>query len=499
MDRALSCHLRESLSILCSLAILSGCAGPLNRHTQSTRPGLSDVARASATPVASSAVALQVSPTATVSPHAEEPSLDSEESSCSRSDSPTAWLEQHHHVLHLGPHASFDDLLFLAPLLDGRTIVQLGESAHGVAEYNTLKVRLVKYLHEELGFGVIAFESSLFACYLANEQVQELAANDTMRMALYPIWQSEEVLELFRYIRETRSTDHPLILAGFDVQTNGQTWENIRPSFLQNAVGVLNPAHAQQVYDLDMAVVKRLQEDREALSLGGFRRFLLEEGAELIVEYEQLVEFFDHNMRDLIVAHPEDPRMPLVARQEAWSWVCYVKQIRATSLRTAAGLAEAYYIRDRGMFENLKFILEALYPEEKVIVWAHNYHVRHDNLAVDMPRGQPPNMGGWLVEEYGPELYTIGFYLHHGEIAWLERVYPVAEHPPDGLETLLHQLGDPAVFVDMAPEGLQNGGTWLSEPIATLTMGTTLETLALSEQYDAILFVDAVHPPIYIW
>ncbi len=32
--------------------------------------------------------------------------------------------------------ASFDDLEFLRPLLEGKRIVQLGENAHGIREYN---------------------------------------------------------------------------------------------------------------------------------------------------------------------------------------------------------------------------------------------------------------------------------------------------------------------------------------------------------------------------
>jgi erythromycin esterase len=59
----------------------------------------------------------------------------------------------------------FSDLAPLADFVGNRRIVLLGESGHGVAEFNHLKVRLVKYLHEELGFDVVAFESSFYECW----------------------------------------------------------------------------------------------------------------------------------------------------------------------------------------------------------------------------------------------------------------------------------------------------------------------------------------------
>ena len=66
----------------------------------------------------------------------------------------------------------FSDLAFLAPLLEGKRVVQLGESGHGVAEFNWMKARLAKYLHERLGFDVLAFESSLSGCDVADSRIR---------------------------------------------------------------------------------------------------------------------------------------------------------------------------------------------------------------------------------------------------------------------------------------------------------------------------------------
>ena len=47
---------------------------------------------------------------------------------------------------------SFTDLDMLKPLLQDKRIVFLGESSHGVAEFNLAKTRLIQFLHKEMGY-----------------------------------------------------------------------------------------------------------------------------------------------------------------------------------------------------------------------------------------------------------------------------------------------------------------------------------------------------------
>ncbi len=42
-----------------------------------------------------------------------------------------------------------------------KRIIALGESLHGVKEYNTTKIELIQYLHEKEGFNVLAIESDV--------------------------------------------------------------------------------------------------------------------------------------------------------------------------------------------------------------------------------------------------------------------------------------------------------------------------------------------------
>ncbi|MCY8918823.1 hypothetical protein MOE20_20605 [Bacillus atrophaeus] len=68
------------------------------------------------------------------------------------------WIKRNAHPIEMSD-SSQKDLRFLKNVLKDKRIVQLGETTHGAAEMNQTKVRLIKYLHEHLGYDVIAFES----------------------------------------------------------------------------------------------------------------------------------------------------------------------------------------------------------------------------------------------------------------------------------------------------------------------------------------------------
>jgi hypothetical protein len=133
------------------------------------------------------------------------------------------WIQANHFPIRsTSTDTNFDDLQFLKGVMGNRRLVQLGESGHGVAEFDSGKVRLIQFLHQEMGFDVIAFESGLYECFRADEQVGELVADSLMRHCINEVWPAEETLPLFDYIKAARGTGRPLSLAGFDTQFTHQ-------------------------------------------------------------------------------------------------------------------------------------------------------------------------------------------------------------------------------------------------------------------------------------
>ena len=59
---------------------------------------------------------------------------------------------------------NFGDLMPLADSIGTARVVQIGEASHSAGTDFMTKVRLIKFLHEKMGFDVLVWESGLFDC-----------------------------------------------------------------------------------------------------------------------------------------------------------------------------------------------------------------------------------------------------------------------------------------------------------------------------------------------
>ena len=74
-------------------------------------------------------------------------------------DAAAAWLQTNAvRLSHTHPDAPLDDLEPLRELIGDARVVALGEGAHFIEEFWTVRQRLVRFLHEQLGFGIVAAE-----------------------------------------------------------------------------------------------------------------------------------------------------------------------------------------------------------------------------------------------------------------------------------------------------------------------------------------------------
>ena len=392
------------------------------------------------------------------------------------------WVEQARRTAF--PIRSLDDddvsdLAFLPDLIGDRRVVQLGESGHGVSEFDRAKVRLIRFLHEEMGFDVVAFESSLFECWQADRGADALSARELMESCIFGVWHTEEVRELFRYIKKTRGTAHPLRLAGFDVQTSSRT-AGTRPDFWRALLAPVDTARAARAARLDSTF----------LAIQGDAGTLADRRDELLTSYRELESFLDRSEAPLLRAHADSAEVVGVARRLATSTLHFIRQLTAEGVeRTAA--------RDEGMARNLDFLLTELYPDDKVVTWGHNSHLRYANQEVETSPMR--TMGSWVAETWRPRMYTVGLYMRWGRAANnSQTIYNVVASSTGSLESILGHVGEPYLFVDLDTTGRGENGRWVREPITTKTWGQSDVTMILSHQYDAILFIDRVNPPAYL-
>lgn len=410
-----------------------------------------------------------------------------------RPDPEGLWVRRHAHPIALEAE-SFDDLEFLRPLLEGKRIVQLGENAHGTREYNLVKARFVRFLHRELGYDVLAFESDLYQCYDANLTAAEAPAISTLTSCAFGVWHTVEILPLFEYLRAAQRSDRALLLAGIDVQPIGNNKAD-RPRFLSELVATVDKDYAADVFALDSTFL-------DVYGRGGRERrsyFRSQDGQRMVRAYDDLAVFFADNETAIHTPATLDRGAIGIARQSARSIAWYIRQQSATTTR------EYVEFRDRGMAENLTFLLEELYPARKIVVWGHNFHLRHDNLAIPPDSSMFPDvaartMGSWIRERYADEVYTIGLYTYRGQAANNSgELYEIVPAGRGSLEALLHEVGAGALFIDLSQAPREAGTAWMDESITARYNGTTALSMVLRDQYDGILFLDHVTPRVMLY
>jgi erythromycin esterase-like protein len=153
--------------------------------------------------------------------------------------------------------------------------------------------------------------------------------------------------------------------------------------------------------------------------------------------------------------------------------------------------------RDSKMAENLLWTRDTYFPGEKVMVWAHNYHVsRMQSL------GKSAMMGAFLDGRLGAKYLPVGFAFFEGSFQAIGQGKPLQEWTvgmakEDSLDALLHRVGIPQFFVDLnrlsgkaaawarRPQTTRNYGAVNNPDFAEAYYGTVVPR----QMYGAIVFI----------
>ncbi len=372
------------------------------------------------------------------------------------------------------------DLAFLGAALAGRRLVALGESSHGVSEFGMVKTRLVKYLHEELGYDVIAFESSLFECWAADRRAAGQAAETTLRDSLFGVWHNRETLELFAYIKATKATNRPLVLAGFDIQVSSARGLADRPRTMREAIAPVDPVYAAEIERRDGEFAARYEDSAWLrANAASFRTF-----------YANLAWWLGVRAEALAAAHPGTPELPAVLRRTAASMEAFILE----RLRTGAHRTN---VREAGMAENVAALADDIYPGRKIILWGHNTHIQRSS-AGEAGSGVL-GLGARLASVFGRAYYAVGFFAGRGEACWNDRT-PYTLTPPrdNSLEAVLMAAGAGALMIDLAGAAPSGLNAWMTSLIPAKDWGYRDTAIVPRERYDAILFIRDVHRPDFM-
>lgn len=388
------------------------------------------------------------------------------------------------------PANKFEDLEMLKPLLHDKRIVFLGESSHGVAQFNLAKTRLIQFLHQDMGYNVLAFESGMGNVMNAQGQIDKQAALQTMKDAIFGVWWTKETLPLFDYAKLTQATEQPLVLTGFDIQQQGA---------FTNGDWLHNPKLAQQFNEAE----KELAEWSSGKDLKGYQKVK----ATIIDVYKQVKSQIQIKEKELQAAYPKEPHIVKLMDRTLADRIRladeYIELTIQSNIDIEKNNIESFLQtmewRDQAMMENLLWLAEEVYPTEKFIVWAHNDHIRKAQSDVMGSPYPVKLMGERLPDIYKKYSYVIGLYMTSGETANnMGEPMPVLPPVKGSIEDILSSTNKPYTFIDLRNRQNERGNSWMFEPRLSYSWGMIQESLVPRDQYDGLLLIDQVNKPTYI-
>ncbi|MFZ6871861.1 erythromycin esterase family protein [Undibacterium sp. Di27W] len=390
-----------------------------------------------------------------------------------------AGIRQDVHGLRSLFSEDFSDLQFLKPLLKGKRLVQLGESGHGIAEFNWMKVRLVKFLHQEMGFDVIAMEASMTTSDAMNQNVAQISAGEAMTSSQFATIGTLETLDLFEYVKQSQAGKHGLILAGFDNQNSGWKSSIAITARFKSLLSLIDTDLAGQIDGMEKELENLSNNKKMSMS-----------AEELAKRYKTVADKLDSERAKLLAHDTSKQAEVLMSIQEARARVKLCQQL-VTPGMNKTGME----IRDLAMADNLNFLLDTIYPQKKIMVWAHNTHIA--NAWVDQE--SPKTMGVWMAEKRRKEMYTIGLYMGRGTLgSYGKDVYSDIDAPPAGsMESILANGGLKMSFVDFSQAKPSAANSWMFAPINARFWGRNPEVIVPAKAYDAVIYIDTVTPSEY--
>ena len=450
------------------------------------------------------------------------------------------WIGQNAVRIYAGSEKDWSsgDVDRLIAAIGSARIVMLGEPSHGAGTAFAAKVRLVRLLHERLGFDVLAWESGLIDLERTEAGLRgDLDPVEAAQRGIFRIWSaSAECRPLFAYAKASRNGGRPLAMAGFDMQLTAPGTLDHFAAELRAFVGTLDPTTRGQaetladrmlnqfrlLYRFTDASATKAAELRRAGITGAaqgaaMRAWNAEDGDALrpvaadLGRLEEAAGELEHLLRGGGdgAASTRAGRAGFMIRAIA-SLSGFGANLLERYGKHSAEEAARYVLtgenrRDRINADNLRWLIDTAYAGRKIIVWAHNAHVMNawygpgfDSVSLQPIADAMKPTGVWLAGWYGADLYTIGFTAWRGRDGLVGAPpAPVPPAPPGSLEERLHRLGAPEIFLP-----LRGHSELRSLPAASVSMRIPkyeVETVANPAQaFDALYFIDTMEPATLI-
>jgi len=363
----------------------------------------------------------------------------------------------------------FADLQGLKAAIGDSRIVSLGEATHGTREFFQMKHRLLELLVEEMGFTHFSIEANMPEAYRLNNYVLTGQGDpyELLEGMYFWTWNTREVMDMILWMRQYNASGKgPIQFTGFDMQAHPVAIENAR-AFLAQA----DPAYLPQA--------------EAALAKVAAASTRFQATPEEIAAARGLFGYMSGRRADYLAAG---------ASGKDVDWAIQNARILVQLVEHLAGITS----RDKSMADNAAWILDHAPAGSKIVLWAHNGHVR-----------KLPGFMGWhLDQRYGRDQYVLGFAYEEGSYTAFGPFgltpHPTTPPPPGTLETLLRTAGHPRYILDLRSLDDDAPASWLKRTHGMKGIGSSATrcegfdpTVAASE-YDGLIWIQSTNPSVLL-